>query len=69
MYDHGYGKDTEIVKWFWELLENEFNDEDTHYRKLLQFVTGCNSVPIEGFKGLKGNGRTKCKFKIVPSKM
>ena len=41
-----------IIEWFWETLL-ELKDEEL--RKLLQFCTGCQSIPIEGFANLKNN--------------
>lgn len=41
----------QIIQWFWEILET-LNLEEK--RKFLQFCTGSKSLPIEGFKGLKG---------------
>lgn len=41
----------QTLKWFWEIIGNLNNDQK---RKFLQFCTGSRSLPIEGFKGLKG---------------
>lgn len=49
------------VKWFWEILSQLSNEEK---RKFLQFCTGSRSLPIEGFKGLRGQKKQPCKFSI-----
>ncbi|CAI2365104.1 unnamed protein product [Moneuplotes crassus] len=54
-------KNHDTIKWFWEVIVSLNNDEK---RKFLQFCTGSRSLPIEGFKGLKRNSRTLCKFSI-----
>lgn len=46
-------KDTNIIKWFWEVVE-AYNEEQR--ARLLQFVTGSSRVPIQGFKALQGSG-------------
>lgn len=43
--------DSKIVKWFWEVVES-FSEE--RKIRLLQFVTGCPRVPLQGFKALQG---------------
>lgn len=53
--------DHHTIKWFWEVV-SELNNEDK--RKFLQFCTGSRSLPIEGFKGLKGIKKQRCKFSI-----
>mmetsp|Transcript_5444 Transcript_5444/g.4614 ORF Transcript_5444/g.4614 Transcript_5444/m.4614 type:complete len:206 (+) Transcript_5444:389-1006(+) len=51
----------QVLQWFWEILETLNNLEK---RKILQFSTGSRSLPIEGFKGLKGQKKQTCKFSI-----
>lgn len=53
--------DHQTIKWFWEVI-SELNNEDK--RKFLQFCTGSRALPIEGFKGLKGQKKQHCKFSI-----
>ena len=50
-----------IVCWFWEILK-QLNDKEL--RKFLQFWTGCQSVPIEGFWSLKNNRQESWPFTI-----
>ncbi len=42
--------------WFWEAVEKFDNEERL---RLLQFVTGTSSVPIAGFKALRGSNGPK----------
>jgi len=41
-----------VVKWFWEVLEEDFKEEDR--ARLLQFSTGTSGVPVQGFVALQG---------------
>ncbi|GFW35209.1 ubiquitin-protein ligase E3A [Trichonephila clavipes] len=49
-YDGGYQSDTNIIKWFWQLV-HDFNLDQK--RKLLQFTTGSDRVPVGGLSKLK----------------
>jgi len=49
-YDGGYSKDTNVVRWFWEAVHN-MDLEDK--RKLLQFTTGSDRIPVGGLAKLK----------------
>jgi len=56
------GKDDPVVKWMWEVVEEEF---DTEMRaRLLQFATGTSGVPSQGFASLQGNGGALKKFTV-----
>ena len=58
MYEDGYTKDSETIKYFWEILL-EFNEEQK--KKFLFFVTGCDRAPIDGLGSLQitiSNGGT-----------
>ena len=46
----GYKKDSETIKYLWEVLL-EFNEEEK--KKFLFFVTGCDRAPIEGLGSLE----------------
>ena len=53
-----YTKDSETIKYFWEILL-EFNEEEK--KKFLSFVTGCDRAPIDGLGSLSitiSNGGT-----------
>ncbi|XP_033741126.1 E3 ubiquitin-protein ligase HACE1-like [Pecten maximus] len=57
---NGYCEASDIIKWFWEILE----DSNEHERvQLLQFVTGSSRVPYGGFSKLAGGGGAQ-KFTI-----
>lgn len=56
-----YTKDSQVIKWFWEVLESFDRSEKANF---LQFVTGSSKVPIEGFKSLKGMGGNISRFQI-----
>jgi len=56
------GEDSEIVRWFWNTVNNF--EQETRAR-LLQFVTGSAGVPSQGFGALQGsNGEIK-RFTII----
>ena len=56
-----YTKDSETIKYFWEILL-DFNEEEK--KKFLSFVTGCDRAPIDGLGSLPitiSNGGTDIK--------
>ena len=58
LYEDGFTKDSETIKYFWEILL-EFNEEQK--KKFLFFVTGCDRAPIDGLGSLQitiSNGGT-----------
>ena len=55
-----YTEESDVVKYFWEIIEFFDNDERAEF---LQFVTGSAKVPLEGFCALQGIGGIN-KFKI-----
>ena len=55
-----YTEESNIIKYFWEIIESFDNDERAEF---LQFVTGSSKVPLEGFSALQGIGGIN-KFKI-----
>ena len=60
---YNYTKDSEVIGWFWEVLEGFSREERAEF---IQFVTGSSKVPIEGFKALPGIGGYQ-KFQIHKS--
>ncbi|XP_065896635.1 E3 ubiquitin-protein ligase HECW1-like isoform X3 [Dysidea avara] len=48
----GYEENSEVITWFWKVVEEYSNEQRL---RLLQFVTGTSSIPLEGFKGLKNS--------------
>ena len=49
VYDDGYTAGSEVVVWFWELLD-EFDEGKK--KRLLQFCTGSDRVPIRGLQSM-----------------
>jgi hypothetical protein len=47
----GYTKDSTVIVWLWELIEELSQSERAEF---LQFVTGTSRVPLGGFKNLQG---------------
>lgn len=56
------GASHKVVKWFWEVVVDDFNEE--HRARLLQFVTGTSGVPAQGFRALQGNDNNIRKFTV-----
>jgi len=54
------GADHNVVKWFWEIIRDDFDAELK--ARLLQFVTGTSGVPSRGFSVLQGNDGNIKKF-------
>ena len=57
----GRGASIQAVKWFWEIVEHDFDQEMK--ARLLQFVTGSSGVPARGFsvlQGIDGNVKKFC---------
>ena len=51
-YRGGYHAAHRVIIWFWRVIETFSNEQRL---RLLQFVTGTSSIPIEGFSNLKGS--------------
>ncbi|XP_076446588.1 ubiquitin-protein ligase E3A-like isoform X2 [Babylonia areolata] len=49
-YDGGFTATSQTIKNFWEVV-HEFSEEDK--KRLLQFTTGCDRVPVGGLSKLK----------------
>jgi E3 ubiquitin-protein ligase HUWE1 len=59
-----YSKQSNVIRWLWEILEEFKNAERAEF---LSFVTGSSKVPVEGFKGLRGqNGVQKVEIIKMP---
>ncbi len=52
-----------MIKWFWEVVTEDFNDELR--ARLLQFTTGTSGVPAQGFSHLQGSDGNIKKFCIT----
>lgn len=51
-YRGGYHDSHQVIIWFWHVIERFSNEQRL---RLLQFVTGTSSIPIEGFANLRGS--------------
>jgi E3 ubiquitin-protein ligase HUWE1 len=49
-YQDGYTGKEEVITWFWQVVEAL---DDEHRRLLLQFWTGSDGMPVEGFASLE----------------
>jgi len=49
-YDAGYTKDSQVIKYFWEVVHEMSIEEQ---RRLLKFTTGSDRVPVGGLAKLK----------------
>mmetsp|Transcript_4252 Transcript_4252/g.5845 ORF Transcript_4252/g.5845 Transcript_4252/m.5845 type:complete len:552 (+) Transcript_4252:257-1912(+) len=50
-----------VIQWFWQCVQNMSGEERV---RLLQFITGCPRVPVQGFKALKSYEGNSRKFNI-----
>lgn len=51
-YRGGYHDSHQVIIWFWNTIERFSNEQRL---RLLQFVTGTSSIPIDGFANLRGS--------------
>ena len=51
IYASGFTPDCIMMKWFWEIVLEEWNDEKR--RRLLTFATGSDRAPVNGLKSMK----------------
>jgi hypothetical protein len=49
-YQDGYLGNEDVITWFWEVVQGL---DDEHRRLLLQFWTGSDGMPVEGFASLE----------------
>ncbi len=49
-YVDGYNEDSNIVKWLWEIVQEEMNEPQK--KQFLQFSTGCDRAPVSGLANL-----------------
>ncbi|KAK8886951.1 Ubiquitin-protein ligase E3A [Tritrichomonas musculus] len=50
-YKGGYTNESDQVKWFWDLFENEFTVDDK--KIFLKFITGTDRAPLGGLEKVK----------------
>lgn len=51
IYANGFTPDCPMMKWFWEIVLDEWDDEKR--RRLLTFSTGSDRAPVAGLRSLK----------------
>eukprot|EP00802_Teleaulax_amphioxeia_P006958 Tamp_06964.p1 GENE.Tamp_06964~~Tamp_06964.p1 ORF type:complete len:845 (-),score=150.88 Tamp_06964:64-2436(-) len=61
LYKSGYSADSEVIGWFWDLVNKMKNEERL---SLLQFVTGTSALPARGFAHLMGSDGNR-RFSIL----
>ena len=47
-----YSPEDQVIKWFWQCIRSWPTERKS---RLLQFVTGTNRIPVNGFKDLQGS--------------
>ncbi|KAF9502701.1 hypothetical protein BS47DRAFT_1310780, partial [Hydnum rufescens UP504] len=57
----GYGKDDEVIQWFWYLIRSWPSEQRS---RLLKFATGTPRIPINEFRDLRGSDGPR-RFKIA----
>ena len=62
LYRGGFTADSPTVRWFWRLIEEEFDAEQR--AAILSFATGSPRVPATGFANLQGFNGGQCQFTI-----
>lgn len=55
------GERHRVIRWFWKAVEDMSQEERV---RLVQFVTGCGRLPVQGFKALQSNDGNYRKFNI-----
>lgn len=50
VYDGGYTKDSQTIKWFWEIIHSL---DDENKKKFLFFCTGSDRAPIKGLGSME----------------
>ena len=63
IYKGDFNEQHPVIKMFWECIEAL---NKTQLEKFIEFVTGCSSIPLDGFGNLKGMGGNIMKFTIEP---
>ncbi|CAL1138372.1 unnamed protein product [Cladocopium goreaui] len=64
-YTHGLHKESNVVRWFWQVVRDWANSEEVLLPQLLQFVTGSARVPVGGFSELVGFNGAKHAFTLA----
>jgi hypothetical protein len=51
IYANGFTPDCAMMRWFWEIVLEEWDDEKR--RRLLTFSTGSDRAPVAGLRSMK----------------
>ncbi len=51
MYGNGFHPDCNLIKWFWEIILEEWDDDKR--RRILLFATGTDRAPVNGLRNMK----------------
>jgi len=57
-YYGGFHSNHKLIKWFWSIIESDFNPEER--RLFLKFVTSCSRPPLLGFAYLEPPFSIRC---------
>uniref|UniRef100_A0AC35TPT4 HECT-type E3 ubiquitin transferase n=1 Tax=Rhabditophanes sp. KR3021 TaxID=114890 RepID=A0AC35TPT4_9BILA len=57
-YYGGFHSNHKVIKWLWDILENDFTNEERHL--FIKFITSCSQPPILGFKYLNPQFSIRC---------
>ncbi|MFH4976867.1 hypothetical protein AB6A40_003576 [Gnathostoma spinigerum] len=57
-YYGGFHSNHRLIKWLWQILENDFSIEERHL--FLKFVTSCSRAPLLGFAYLEPPFSIRC---------
>ena len=57
-YHGGYHANHRVISWLWDILANEFDDEERG--RFLKFVTSCSKPPLMGFAHLHPKFVIRC---------
>lgn len=50
-YADGYTPNSQVIKWFWELMKNDFSLEEK--KRFLLFMSGTDRAPVQGLSHVK----------------
>lgn len=57
-YFGGFHNNHRLIKWLWDILENDFTGEELE--KFLKFITSCSKPPVLGFAHLQPPFSIRC---------
>lgn len=50
-YGNGFTPQSKCIKWFWQIVLDEWDDDQQ--RRLLLFATGTDRAPVNGLRAMK----------------